>query len=446
MRSDYDLFIIGTGAAATGIASRCRAAGWSVGVCDDQPFGGTCPLRGCDPKKFLIAGAEAVDWTQRLVEKGVFKAKPVPDWAALMRHKRTFTDPFPGQREALYQRKGIDAWHGAARFVAADAVSVAGQRISARHFVIASGAQAIRLPIDGFELMVDNEGFLSLKTLPPRIALVGAGYVGLEFATIAAYAGAHVDVFEMDTQVLRGFEPQLAECAVARLRDAGVEFHLGQAVARVQRVADHYRVQAGDSQCEVDLVVNSSGRVPALQGLDLDAAGIGVEHGRLRLNAYLQSETNPAVYAAGDVTAPPLPLTPVAALQARTVAANLLEGNQVTPDYSGIPTAIFTLPPLARVGMLEAEAQQQGLKYRVSSGSAADWYTARRINESCYGWKVLVEEDSGRLLGAHLAGPDAGETINLFAMLMQNHLPAEMIRSLITTYPSATSDLEYMLP
>lgn len=450
MSKEYDLVVLGTGSAATGIATRCRAAGWQVAVCDPKPFGGTCPLRGCDPKKILIAGAEAVDWIERLHAKSVFAEAPAPNWAALMRHKRAFTDPFPAAREKSYADKGIDAFHGAARFLDRDRVEVGGEKLRARHIVIATGAEPARIPIAGYEHLATNEDFLALDALPKRIALVGAGYIGLEFATIAAAAGAQVTVLEMADHALQGFEPELARRVVERLRGFGVQMLFGHKVARIERSGKGYRVVAtrddGELTFEADLVVHGSGRVPALSGLDLERAGVAVEKSRLVLNDYLQSATNPLVYAAGDAASPPLPLTPVAALHARAVAANLLAGNHVVPDYTGIPTAVFTLPPLARVGMLESEARAAGKRYRVGSGDGAGWYTATRINESCYAWKVLVEEETGRILGAHLTGPDAAETINLFAFALQHGLPAEALRTLITTYPSASSDLEYMLP
>lgn len=451
MASTYDLIVLGTGSAASGVASRCRAAGWHVAVCDPRPFGGTCPLRGCDPKKILIAGAEAIDWIERLHGKDVFSEVPAIDWSALMRYKRAFTDPFPAAREKSYAEKGIDAFHGAARFAGPNRITVDEHHVEARRIVIATGAKPAPIPIVGSEHLADNEAFLSLETLPKRIVLVGAGYIGLEFATIAATAGAEVTVLEMGEAALRGFEPELATRVVERMARAGVRIRFGHQVTRIEPVAGGYQIAAiapagTEAVFEADLAVHGSGRVPALAGLNLGLGDVTCQDGRLLLNEYLQSTSNPAVYAAGDAAAPPLPLTPVAALHARAVAANLLEGNHAVPDYTGIPTAVFTTPPLARVGMLEAEVQEAGKRYRVANGEGSGWYTATRINEPCYAWKVIVEEATGKLLGAHLTGPDAAETINLFAFAMQNDLPAEALRRLTTTYPSASSDLEYMLP
>ncbi len=192
--------------------------------------------------------------------------------------------------------------------------------------------------------------------------------------------------------------------------------------------------------------MHSAGRVPALAALDLDAAGIAHDHGRLTLDETFCSVSNAAIYAAGDAAGGPLPLTPVAGLQTHAVVANLLEGKRAGVDYTGIPSTVFTLPPLARVGLLEAEARAQGLRFRVKHQSVPDWYTARRVNEPCYAFKVLLEEGSERILGAHLLGPEAGEVINLFGFAMRSVLTAAAIKHATFAYPRAASDIESMLP
>jgi glutathione reductase (NADPH) len=185
--------------------------------------------------------------------------------------------------------------------------------------------------------------------------------------------------------------------------------------------------------------------VPALEPLDLNAAGIAVENGRLKLNEFLQSVSNPAVYAAGDAAASGPPLTPVSSHDAKVVAANLLEGNRHRPNYLGVPSVAFTIPPIAAVGLSEARARQRGLKFRMQSEKASDWYTARRVAEPTYGFKVLVEEPSERILGAHLVGPHADEVINVFALAIRNGLTAEDLKTTVFAYPTGASDISYML-
>ncbi|TAN08227.1 MAG: NAD(P)/FAD-dependent oxidoreductase [Rhodanobacteraceae bacterium] len=448
--SSYDLIVIGSGTAANVTAFNCRKAGWSVALIDHRPFGGTCALRGCDPKKMLIAATEVIDGFERMGAIGTVQGDVRIDWAALQRHKRSFTDPVPGHREQAYAKHGIEACHGRARFSGPTSVLVEGRTLEAKHIVIAAGAEPVHLPIDGFEHLALSDDFLELEALPRRIILVGGGYIGFEFAHIAARAGAEVTILNRSAHPLAGFDPDLVGLLLARTRALGVEVRLDHEVKAVRKRGDAFEVEAQHADGRVtltaDLVIHSGGRAPALEALDLDAAGIAHEHGKLRLDAHLRSTTNPAVYAAGDASGGPLPLTPVAALEAHAVVDNLLHDRHATVDYTGIPSAVFTLPTLTRVGLLEAEAKAQGLHYKVSHASVPGWFTARRVNESCYGYKVLVEEGSGRILGAHLIGPDAAEVINLFGLAMRSGLTAAAIRHATFAYPTAASDIESMLP
>lgn len=446
----YDLIVIGTGTAANVTAMGCRKAGWSVAIIDHRPFGGTCALRGCDPKKILIAATEVIDGFERMGGIDTVKGEVYIDWSALQRHKRSFTDPVPDKRERAYAKQGIDAYHGRAHFSGRDTVVVDGKTLKARHIVIAAGAEPVRLPIEGFEHLARSDDFLELESLPRRIVLVGGGYIGFEFAHIAARAGASVTVLNRGPRALTGFDPDLVSLLVARTRALGVDVRLGHEVKAVRKCSSGFEVDAqgpdGLVTIETDLALHSGGRAPALEALDLDAGGIAHHKGRLTLDKTFRSTSNLAVYAAGDAAGGPLPLTPVAALEAHAVVANLLHDQGATVDYTGIPSAVFTLPPLTRVGLLEAEARAHGLRFRVKHESVPGWFTARRINEPCYAFKVLVEEGSERILGAHLIGPEASEVINLFGFAMRNGLTTAAIKHATFAYPSAASDIESMLP
>lgn len=175
-------------------------------------------------------------------------------------------------------------------------------------------------------------------------------------------------------------------------------------------------------------------------------ANIAHDSRKLTLDEHFRSISNHAVYAAGDAAGGPVPLTPVAALEAHAVVDNLLGNRDATVDYTGIPSVVFTLPPLGRVGLLESEARQRGLPFKVRYESIPGWFTPRRVNEPCYAYKILVEEDSGKILGAHLIGPEASEVINLFGFAMRSDLTADAIRHATFAYPTAASDIESMLP
>lgn len=445
---EYDLVIIGTGTAAMVCAMRVAKAGWRVAVVDEKPFGGTCALRGCDPKKMLVAGAEAIDAKQRMTGHGVEGDVRI-DWLDLIRFKRSFTDPVPDKHQRRYEEAGIATLHGTATFMGPSRLCVGDREIGYRKILIASGARPIPLDIPGEEHLTDNEGFLELPSLPKRIVLVGGGYIAAEFSHIAARAGAEVTIIQRGPHMLTQFEPELVGWLLDAFDRIGVRVITDTAVDAIRKRGGEYMVHAsgegGPIEVAADLVVHAAGRVPAIERLDLEKAGIAAENGKLKLNEFLQSVSNPAVYAAGDAASNGPPLTPVSSHDAKVVAANLVEGNHREPDYKGVPSVAFTLPPIARVGLTEAEANETGLKFRLKCERASDWFTARRVAEPVYGYKTLVDEEAGRILGAHLVGPHADEVINIFGLAIRHGLTADDLKTTMFAYPTGASDIGYML-
>lgn len=445
---EHDLAIIGTGTAAMVAAMRVRSAGWNVAVIDEKPFGGTCALRGCDPKKMLIAGAEVIDGARRMNGHGVTGSVGI-DWPRLMSFKRTFTDPVPTKNERRYADKGIATYKGLASFTGPNGLQVGGAELKSRHILIASGAEPMRLGIPGEEHLLTNEDFLALETLPRRIVLVGGGYIAAEFSHIAARAGAQVTVLQRGQRMLPQFEPELVVWLMDAFAAAGIEVRTATTVTAIEKVeggfAVHTTGSGGSIVVETDAVIHAAGRVPAIGRLNLEAANVATERGRLKLNEHLQSVSNPAVYAAGDAAQLGPPLTPVSSHDAKVVAANLIERNSHTPDYRGVPSVAFTLPPIASVGLGEAEAKAAGLNLAVKCERTSDWFSARRQAEKVYGYKTLVDDGTGRIVGAHLVGPHADEVINIFGLAIRHGLTAEDLRSTMFAYPTGASDIGYML-
>ena len=448
MARTYDLAIIGSGTAAQVAAGRVRKAGWSVAVIDHRPFGGTCALRGCDPKKMLISGAEAIDAAERMRGHGV-RGEVAIDWGELIAFKRTFTDPIPAKQESSYAARGIDAFHGRARFTGRNTLAVEEQQLTARHVLIATGAQPTPLDIPGEEHAITSDRFLELEQLPKRIVLVGGGYIAAEFSHIAARVGAQVTVLQRAERMLPAFDPDLVSWLMDRFTDLGIDVRTHAAVDRIDKNREgfmvHTRGPEGPQTVEADLVVHAAGRGPDLDDLDLDAGGVAKANGRLQLNEFLQSISNPAVYAAGDAAAKGPPLTPVSSHDAKVVAANLLQGNHQQPDYRGVPSVAFTIPPIAAVGLSEAAAREQNWRFRVNVQRVPTWYTARRLAEPVYGFKVLIEEESELILGAHLVGPHVDEVINIFGLAIRNGITATQLKSMIFAYPTGASDIGDML-
>src|ERR1700737_756293 len=205
MTRKFDVIAIGTGSAASTVASRCREAGWQVAVVDSRPFGGTCALRGCDPKKVLVGAAEAVDWIRRMKGKGIQAAKLQIDGPELMRFKRSFTEPVPKRREDGFAKAGVAAFHGRARFTGPTTVRVGEETLEGRHVVIAVGEVPADLEIPGTEHLTISDKFLGLNEPPRRVLFIGGGYIAFEFAHVAALAGSQATVLTRGSRPLAFF-------------------------------------------------------------------------------------------------------------------------------------------------------------------------------------------------------------------------------------------------
>ena len=330
----YDLVVIGTGVIGNTVASRCREAGWSVAIADSRSFGGTCALRGCDPKKVLAHAAHELARVQRLEGRGLAFQDLRIDWPTLMRFKRTFTEPIPGNTVEKFEELGIDVYHGEARFTGRNSLSVGGDELEAKHVCIGVGAKPVELGIEGEAHLAYSDDFLELDELPRRIAFVGGGYISFESAHVASRAGAEVHILHQDDRPLDPFDPDHVGVLVEASREAGIDVCLNHEVKAIEQRGGAYVVVVetddGERRFEVDLVVHGAGRIPQLDALDLDRADVRREGKGVAVNGFLQSPSNEAVYAGGDATMTGKPLTPVASHEAEIIAHNLLCGNERT--------------------------------------------------------------------------------------------------------------------
>ncbi|WP_291383487.1 NAD(P)/FAD-dependent oxidoreductase [Demequina sp.] len=446
----YDLIVIGAGMAGIGAANKCASQGWSVAIVDELPYGGTCALRGCDPKKILRRGAEIIDSARLMQGKGIDPQGLTINWSDLMGHKHGFVDSMPQSVEAGLAGNGVDTLHGSARFTGRHRLDIDGVSHEAAHFLIASGARPRPLDFPGHDHLVDSTQFLDLKELPRRILFVGGGFVSFEFAHIAARAGSATTIVDRGARPLKGFDPDLVELLVARGASAGVDVRRATTIAGVTKTAAGFQVSVERSgtpeTIECDLVVHGAGRTPDLTRLDLDAAGVAWDDHGVTVAGHLQSTSNSAVYAAGDAAnTAGMPLTPVAVFEGKVAASNMLNGAATVPDYTGVPTAVFTIPELVRVGLLEREAREQGLDIDVRYRDTSGWYANYRIGETTAASKILVDRSTDLIVGAHLLGPEYGELINTIAMAMKWGLTTRQMKSASAAYPSVGSDLGSML-
>jgi glutathione reductase (NADPH) len=448
---NVDLVVVGSGEAARSVVFRMRAAGWSVVVVDSRPFGGTCPLRGCDPKKVLVGVAELVDGGRRMQGSGVSAPAPTLVWPDMIAFKRAIIEDVSADVESGFREAGITALHGRCKFVGPTTLALGNKTITGGRVVIAGGARHAPLGIPGEQHLATSTAFMELDRLPRRVAFVGGGYIAFEFAHIAARAGAEVTILHRGERPLEDFDADLVGQLVELTRELGVKMRPGTEATAIDEsdggLVVHGRSGEQEQQVEADIVVHAAGRVPEVDDLGLDAAGIErAEDGGIAVNEYLQSVSNPAVYAAGDaVTDGGLRLSPLAAMQGAVVGTNLRHGNTRTPNYEGVPAVVFTTPPLARVGLTEAAASAQGLKYTTHHEDTTGWFSSRRLKLAHTGFKTLIEEGTGRLLGAHLLGPHAEEIINIFGLAIRHQLRASDLSHMVYAYPTSASDISSMV-
>lgn len=448
MSKDYDLMVIGTGVAGNKVAEKCARYGWKVAIADNAELGGTCGLRGCNPKKVLTTATAIVDQVRRLEGRGVSQGSTIV-WKDLMRFKREFTDHIPIDRERGYNRLGIEVFRGDASFIDEGSVKVGDEVVQAKKFLVATGAIPRRLELPGEDLMITSDDFLELENLPQRILFVGGGYISFELAQVAAISGAKVTILQRGPRVLKRFDLDHTERLVDIFRnDMGIDVRTESPLLAIERKGDAYVVKGGPdgrTSIEVDLVVHGAGRVPNIDSLNLDAAKVERNARGIMVNSHMQSISNKDVYAAGDATVVGLPLSPVADMEAYVVGENLVKGNKVVANYEGIPTAVFTSPVVASVGMNEKDCSAMCMKYKVMKGDMTMSHTSRRVMVRDSEYKVLVEEGTDRILGAHIIGNRADEVINIFGMAMRYGLTARQIKSMPFAFPTDVYDSRYMV-
>ncbi|MCG2462678.1 NAD(P)/FAD-dependent oxidoreductase [Flavobacteriaceae bacterium F89] len=445
----YDVFVIGSGMAGMTVANKCASSGLKVGVTDELPFGGTCALRGCDPKKVIIGATEVRDFAMRLKGKGI---DTIPDvnWQDVMVFKQSFVDAMPPKIEKGYKHSGIDTYHTSARFLSKNTLMVGTDTVQADKIVIATGSKPRVLDFEGGNLALSSTDFLNLKELPQSLLFIGGGYIAFEFAHIAARFGANVTIVHRGKRPLENFEQDIVNHLIDATKELGIKLVLETEVSKIRKEDNNFLVTGISKGKEItyqtEAVFNSAGRPPVIFDLDLEKANIPFSKKGITVNEYLQSTSNPNVYVGGDAAdSRGLPLTPVAVMEGHIVASNIIKGNSKKVNYPPMPSVVFTLPTMAAVGLTEVEAKTQKIDYQVNYNKVGNWFNAERLNVKEYAFKTIIDRKNQSILGAHLIGPNAEETINLFALAIKTKMEVNELRTMIFTYPTLSSDIPHML-
>lgn len=446
---EYDVFIIGTGTAGKSVAYECAAEGMKVAIADNREFGGTCSQRGCDPKKVLFGFTQAIHLSECLEGKGLTSV-PKVDWPALQKFKSTFTDPVPTVTERDLKEAGIEMYHQSPKFLDENSLSVEGKTVKAKKIVIATGLKPMELQIPGRDYLKISDDFLNLEELPESIVFVGGGYIGMEFAHIAARCGAKVTVIEFGPRPLSPFDADIVSHLTKASEGLGIKFIFNAKVSAVEKLQKNYRVayqkNGKTESVNARMVFNTAGRVPSIDDLDLDKGNVAFEKNGISVNNFLQNTTNKSVYSCGDVSASgSLPLTPTSSQEARIVSLNIRKGNHTKMDFPPVPSVVFTIPQVATIGLTEEEAKEKAYNYKVEYKNVPKWFNAKHINEKVYAYKTIIDKDRNLVLGAHIIASEAGEMINLFVLAMCGKLTTDEIKAMIFAYPTWGNDIKGMV-
>jgi glutathione reductase (NADPH) len=412
---DFDLFVIGGGSAGVRCGRIAAGYGARVGVAEARFWGGTCVNVGCVPKKLLVQAAEYGAWADDAAGFGWDIAKGPHDWAKLIAAKDREIGRLNGIYRKLLEAAGVSIFDAHASFVDPHTLDVGGRRVTAERIVIATGGHPVRPDIPGAELGIVSDDAFFLPKMPRRVVVVGGGYIAVEFAGIFAGLGAETQLVYRQPLPLRGFDHDIRAALAEALAEGGIALHPGAAPVSLQADGDARILNLGEGRSlTADLVFFATGRAPATAGLGLDAAGVECARGgAIPIDAQLRTNI-PHIYAIGDVT-DRLNLTPVATAEGHALADSLFGNRPRGVSLRNVPTAVFSTPPIATVGLTEEEAAAEG---------PADIYLARftPMRHNLTGrarkatMKLVVDQASQKVVGAHMLGEDAGEIMQGLAI------------------------------
>jgi len=445
----FDVVILGGGNAGIGVTGPVRRAGLSVAMIEGGDLGGTCPNRGCTPKKILVAAGHALDEIERARVHHIDVGKPRLDWAALIDREKDMIKDIPSDLARAMARRQVQVIEGHASFSSPNTIRVGDRTLEAKHIVIATGSKPRPLPIPGAGHMITSDEMLSDRQLPRSVVFVGGGVISLEFGHVYARAGTEVTILEALPQLLPAMDAEAVAQLQGESERIGIRIKTGVSVNKIEPLGGRLRVtfvhDGREQALETDRVVNGAGRIANVDSLDLETGDVAHANGRLALDDHLRSTSNPIVHVCGDAVPTSPQLSPIATYEGDIVGRNIVDGPKYRPDYRGLATSVYTVPSLAAVGLTESAARQKGLAVDVHVNDMLGWFSARTYAETVAWSKVIVEKATDRILGAHFVGHAGQELVNVFGLAMRCGISATQVRDNIYAYPTFASDIKHML-
>lgn len=440
---DYDLFVIGAGSGGVRASRVASAHGAKVAVAEEFRVGGTCVIRGCVPKKLLIYGAHFAEDLKDARRFGWDVPECGFEWTTLRDNVLADVDRLEGLYGNTLSSHKVEVIRERATITGPHSVKIAGGReITAKVILVATGAWPVVPDVEGAEHGITSNEIFHLPECPSRIVIVGGGYIANEFAGIFHQFGSHVTMVNRGTDLLRGYDAQIRDRLLQISMTKGINFRFNAKMERIEKNEDGtlcVRFESGDPVA-ADLVMFATGRRPHTEGLGLETAGVELaDNGAIKVDDYSRTSCE-SIYAVGDVT-DRLQLTPVAIREGHAFADTVFGGNPRKVDYSCVPSAVFSHPPLAGVGLTEAEARNKlgTVKIYTSDFRPMKNVLANRDERALY--KMVVDATTNKVVGLHMIGPDAPEILQAAAIAVKAGLTKQDFDDTVALHPSMAEEL-----
>ncbi|BCR24650.1 glutathione-disulfide reductase [Aquipseudomonas alcaligenes] len=442
MSHDFDLFVIGAGSGGVRAARFAAGFGARVAVAESRYLGGTCVNVGCVPKKLLVYGAHFTEDFEQAAGFGWSLGEANFDWPTLIANKNREIQRLNGIYRNLLVNSGVSLLEGHARILGPHQVEVNGQAYSAGYILIATGGWPQLPDIPGKELAISSNEAFHLQQLPRRVLVVGGGYIAVEFASIFQGLGAQTSLLYRGEMFLRGFDGAVRRHLREELDKKGLDLQFNSDIERIERLADGSLLATlrDGRELATDCVFYATGRRPMLDNLGLENTAVELdERGFIRVDEQYQTR-EPSVLALGDVIGR-VQLTPVALAEGMAVARRLFRPQEYRPvDYRNIPTAVFSLPNIATVGLSEEQARAEGYQVKIFESRFRPMKLTLTDSQERTLMKLVVDADSDRVLGCHMVGPEAGEIIQGLAVAIKAGATKQIFDETLGIHPTAAEE------